>query len=68
MKVDLKGKGAPECTESSNLVVVEYASAEDYAARCSSDDAAIRKAVKVRAAEIPPGPGPTVCVRYTIAG
>ncbi len=68
MKIELKGKGAPTCVESKGLVVVEYASAEDYAARCSSDDVVIRKAVKVIAAEIPPTPGPTVCVRYTIAG
>lgn len=67
-KIELKGNGAPECTESNGIVALRYASAEDYAARASADDLAIRKAVKVIAAEIPPTPGPTVCVRYTIAG
>lgn len=69
MSIELKGKGAPSCVVTNSTLVVTYGSAEDYTARVSGDDAVIRKAVKVVAAEVPPSlPGHPIVVHYTIAG
>lgn len=72
IKVKLEGPGAPVLSLEGRTLTVIYADAAAYSARCSADDLAIRKAVKVVSAEMPAPeaynlPSPLAIV-YSLAG